>query len=557
MTLPAAPPAAPSAQPGGRAAGASPRAPLAPTAAFSKAALNTRLVGTASGSFAAPLGPARIWVPLAVTLVAAVLRFWNLDHPAKLLFDETYYVKDAWSMLHFGYEREWPKDINDAFALGNATPSPGPEYVVHPPLGKWIIALGMAVFGTDNGLGWRAGAAAFGTLGALFTTLAGQRLFRSAWLGGLAGLFMAVDGQQIVLSRVSILDIFLGTFVILSFYLVLVDRDWGRRRLAAAVAHDAARGGGVPDPAFLRRGPMLGWRPWRLAIGVSLGCLCSVKWSGIAFVAVFGLLLVWWDCQARRAAGIHHWLSAGILRDGLPAAAYLLITAVVTYLVTWTGWFLHQGAYGHGATADATGPAALIPQPLRDLWHYHQTAYAFHNSLTSPHPAASNPWTWLFAGRPVLIQYDTAEKQGVPCAAGKECIQVMTDLPNPVLWWAGTAAVLVVLWAFLGRRDWRALGILSGVLAGYVPWLFFPLRTGFFFYTSGYQPFSILAVVFVLALVAGRPGDAPSRRRVGAAIVLGFAALVVAVSWWFWPVWTGATITPFDYRLRLWLQSWT
>jgi dolichyl-phosphate-mannose-protein mannosyltransferase len=554
VTLPTA--TAPHARPAAPATGAGDARPAEPAAAFSRPALLTRLTGLPTGRWRSVLGPASVWVPLVLTLLAGLLRFWNLDHPDKLLFDETYYVKDGWSLLHFGYEREWPKEIDEKFAQGLATPSAGPEYVVHPPLGKWLIAWGMAIFGTDHGLGWRAASATFGTLTVLVTTLVAQRLFRSVALAALAGLFMAVDGQQVVLSRVSILDIFLGFFVILSFYLVLVDRDSGRRRLALAIAANAEANGGVPSRGFMERGPRLGWRPWRLVLGVSLGALCSIKWSGIAFVAVFCLLVVWWDCQARRTAGIRRWLSAGILRDGIPAFFYTIPTALVTYLITWTGWFLHPGAYGHGATKDVTGFFALIPEPLRDLWRYHVTAYTFHNGLTSPHPAASNPWTWLFAGRPVLIQYDTAEKHGVPCSPGGDCIQVMTDLPNPILWWAGTAAIVVVLWAFLGRRDWRALAILSGVLAGYIPWLFFPLRTGFIFYTTGYQPFMVLAVVYVLGLIAGRPSDPPRRRRTGLVIVLGFAALVVLVSWWFWPVWTGSTITPFEYRLRLWLPSW-
>ena len=38
----------------------------------------------------------------------AVLRFWNLGHPHEIVFDETYYVKDAWTLLHLGYESTWP-----------------------------------------------------------------------------------------------------------------------------------------------------------------------------------------------------------------------------------------------------------------------------------------------------------------------------------------------------------------------------------------------------------------------------------------------------------------
>ena len=92
--------------------------------------------------------------------MGGVLRFIRLDVPRSLVFDETYYVKDAYSLLVSGYERSWPDKANDSFIAGN----PGvllntPEYVVHPPVGKWMIAAGMWLFGPDNPVGWRFGAA--------------------------------------------------------------------------------------------------------------------------------------------------------------------------------------------------------------------------------------------------------------------------------------------------------------------------------------------------------------------------------------------------------------
>ena len=44
------------------------------------------------------------FAPLVITLLAAVLRLVNVGHPHQLAFDETYYVKDAWSLWTLGYE---------------------------------------------------------------------------------------------------------------------------------------------------------------------------------------------------------------------------------------------------------------------------------------------------------------------------------------------------------------------------------------------------------------------------------------------------------------------
>ena len=51
-------------------------------------------------------------VTLLITAIAFVVRVVNLGYPNKLVFDETYYAKDAYSLLKFGYERNWPSDAN-------------------------------------------------------------------------------------------------------------------------------------------------------------------------------------------------------------------------------------------------------------------------------------------------------------------------------------------------------------------------------------------------------------------------------------------------------------
>ena len=115
---------------------------------------------------------------LAVALVGAVIRIVNLASPNGEIFDEVHYVGDANDMLTHGVE--W--DVK-----GN-----GPAYVVHPPLGKWMIALGIKVFGYDS-FGWRIGAAVVGVVTILMITRIAQRLFGSAGPGLRGG---AADGLR-------------------------------------------------------------------------------------------------------------------------------------------------------------------------------------------------------------------------------------------------------------------------------------------------------------------------------------------------------------------------
>lgn len=53
------------------------------------------------------------WGPIAIILLAAALRLYNLGFPSSLNFDETYYVKDAFSLLNGGYERNWDSGADE------------------------------------------------------------------------------------------------------------------------------------------------------------------------------------------------------------------------------------------------------------------------------------------------------------------------------------------------------------------------------------------------------------------------------------------------------------
>src|SRR5699024_9871345 len=118
----------------------------------------------------------------------------------------------------------------------------------------------------------------------------GRHLLGHIIYGAAAGLFLAVDGIHLVMSRTSILDIFLSFWVLAGFGALLLDR------------------------AAFRRSPGRRW--WLVVAGICLGLATGVKWSGIYFLAVFGLISVAWSIIARREAGVRRWLLTGILRDG-------------------------------------------------------------------------------------------------------------------------------------------------------------------------------------------------------------------------------------------------
>ncbi|WP_353827134.1 dolichyl-phosphate-mannose--protein mannosyltransferase [Agromyces sp. SYSU T0242] len=492
--------------------------------------------------------------PIAVTLLAAVLRFWNLGHPQAIVFDETYYVKDAWTLLANGYESSWPEGANEDFARGDTDVfGDDPSYVVHPPLGKWMIGLGMALFGADSAFWWRASTALAGTAAVFLMTMAGRLLFRSTLVAVIAGLLLAIDGNAIVMSRVALLDNWVMLFCLLGFLFVLLDRARTESHLRERIEERRAAGG---DPQW---GPAIWARPWVIAAGVAFGAAAAVKWSGLYFLAAFGIYLVLVDLLARRRAGLSFWIEGALFKQAPVTFLLLVPVALVTYLASWTGWLVTGGGY-YRHWADEAGNAATgfwswVPHSLQSLWHYHQAAYGYHLGVHSAHPWQSNPLAWPITWRPTNMYFASTDDGSGGCGQA-ECWSSIMGIPNPLIWWAATLAAGYLVYRFARYREWTAGAILTGVAAGYLPWLLYLDRTVFQFYTIAYEPYVLLALAAVIGVVLG-PRDAPRwRRSQGLATTAVFLGVAVAVSAFFFPLWSAMPVSPEFRQLHFWLPGW-
>jgi len=206
----------------------------------------------------------------AIFTFALALRLWRLNLPSGYIFDEVYYAKNAASLITAGVE------LNDQ---GES------EFVVHPPLGKWLIGIGIRIFG-NNEFGWRFSAAIFGSFAVLLIYLIVKKLFASEFLSITAALLFALDGLNLVMSRVALLDIFLMVFILLAFYFLLLNNY--------------------------------------LAVGIALGLALATKWSGGFLIPVF-LLFVVIENRAN-------------LKNLLKPIAQLILLPVGVYLISWSGW---------------------------------------------------------------------------------------------------------------------------------------------------------------------------------------------------------------------------
>ncbi|MFC7612897.1 dolichyl-phosphate-mannose--protein mannosyltransferase [Actinokineospora soli] len=483
-----------------------------------------------------PVDRARAWLVTAVIgIIGGIVRFQNLGFPTDKgtpVFDEKHYVPQAWQMLRNGGFED----------------NPGYELTVHPPLGKSLIAIGEFLFGY-NGWGWRFTAALAGALMIVMVVRIARRLTRSTLLGAVAGVLLIADGVSHLQSRMGMLDAFIAFFVLAAFGCLLVDRDQVRARLATAISE-----GWATESPY---GPRLGVRWWRLACGVMLGLACGVKWSGLYYIVAFGLLTVLFDATARRAAGVRKPFVGSLVRDVLPGLWALVVVAVLVYLGTWWAWFGGETSLDrHLVATTGTDPWSIAKGALGSLFNYHEHVLNFHaNLVTKPgeaHPWESKPWTWPMGLRPMLYYYEG----GTTGCGETNCVSATMLVGTPALWWLALPMIAWSGWRIFTRLDWRYVAVMTGYMAGLLPWFLNIDRQMYFFYATPMAPFLVLGLTLGLGHVLGSSRQGPERRGTGLLAVSLYVGLVVANFIWLWPILNGDSITEARWQAELWLPSW-
>ncbi|VEH72496.1 dolichyl-phosphate-mannose--protein O- mannosyl transferase [Corynebacterium segmentosum] len=494
------------------------------------------------------------WISTGIIAVLALItRFVGLTAPVSQgtpVFDEKHYVPQAWDMV-----KSW-----DNLFIGGIETNPGFGLVVHPPLGKQIIALSEWVFGYTP-LGWRLMTALFGVATVLMTMALARRLSFSWQVATFAGILAVCDGVLLVSAKFGMLDIFQVFFIVAAAWALARDHQQMRERL-----HDALLSGGIGTSPF---GPRFGFRWWRFTAGVFLGLSLAVKWSGLYYIMFFGLLCVFSDLALRRKYGIRRYIVGTLIRDTPAALASLVAVPIMIYVWSWRAWFASETAVYRHAKVDGTiGEDSWLmhlPEPVAGWFYYHLSVLDFHASLTSSgghhHPWDSKPWAWLAGARPILYYSST----DLECSGGGECRKMLYLFGTPAIWWLVVPAVLWGLWSLIIRRNRAFLIPLVGFAAGFLPWLAAFDRQMYFFYATAFIPFVIVLLALALGQMVGHGKPirwrwitriAGGTMRRGTFAAACYLALVVAMFFYFAPILYGFIIPESWYQSMMWLPSW-
>ncbi len=151
---------------------------------------------------------------LLVSVFAVALgvsaRIYHLGFPSRILWDEKYFPVMANKYLHGTY-----------------------QFDLHPPLGKFIIAVGISLFGNDA-IGWRIMPLIFGLALLPLVGALGYYCLKERVGALLLVAFFSVETIYIVNSRVGVMEIFL-VFLVLATFLVALRAEGSRQVILACV----------------------------------------------------------------------------------------------------------------------------------------------------------------------------------------------------------------------------------------------------------------------------------------------------------------------------------
>ena len=367
-----------------------------------------------------------------------------------------------------------------------------PYETTHPPLGKVLISVWIAVFGMTP-FGWRFAGALAGILMLPGMYLIGKQLTKKTWLAVLSCLLMALDCFHLTQTQIATIDSFPVLFIIFAYFFMLrfVQTDMIREKLRVSLVSLALS-------------------------GLFMGLAIASKWIGI--YAGAGLAVIFfWHCirmirfHKKKADRDNNTNTSGsdqeihlqinqILRKitviCLWCILFFVVIPVIIYLISYIPYMSYNYKRIHS-----------ISDYLNEVWRCQINMLNYHSTpgLGMDHPFYSPWWQWPIMGKPMFY----ASKQYLP--SDYPVHHSIFAFGNPVIWYSGLAALLICIYRLIRTNRYRIAHndylwhihaksgnsryffMTIGILAQYLPWVLVPRGTYIYHYFAS-LPFLMTAV---------------------------------------------------------------
>ncbi len=366
-----------------------------------------------------------------------------------MYFDELYHGRTAYEHLH----------------------NLAPYENSHPPLGKLIIMLGIAVFGMTP-FGWRVAGALIGVAMLPILYAFGKRMFKNSEYALLAAGLFAFDFMHFTQTRIATIDVYAVFFILLMYYYMY-------QYIQMNFFVDGLKK--TYKPLFLSG----------LFFGIGAACkwTCIYAGAGLA-VLFFGSLVARYyeylrlktrGSPAHREQVACYWKNA-LTTCGMCCVFFIAIPFAI-YFLSYMPYYIYE-------EGQSAGGAYGLVDAGKTWWKYQEFMYSYHSGLDATHPYQSAWYTWPMTIRPMWYYF----------SSGANYISTLSASGNPAVWWVCSIGTVALLCARITNRikPDRALQILCvGVLANYLPWVLVS-RCTFIYHFFTTVPFIVLTAVYGL-----------------------------------------------------------
>lgn len=385
-----------------------------------------------------------------------------------------------------------------------------PHEDTHPPLGKILIAAGIAFFGMVP-FGWRIVGTLFGAAMIPLMYLFGKQLFGRSFYAFCAAYLMMFDFMHFQQTRIGTVDVYAVTFIILMYYFLL--------QYYTNQTHGA------------RSKQSLNSLFW---CGLFLGLGVAVKW--ISLYAGAGLILIiilieYWRRKNQILIPKLRQLKTVALKRGNAQpdkinpyfVLFLVIMPLIIYILSYIPFMLAQG---HGLGGVLENQFYML--------NYHSTDPETHRFSTQW-------WEWPLITRPMWFF------NGPDLPENK--ISCIVAMGNPAVWWLGILAMVFSVIMVFKKRDRNMLIVVIAFLFQYLPWILIS-RAKFIYHFFSEVPFMILLIVFMFKYLMDR---FPKSK-----FVIYYYLVIVAILFvMFYPVLSGMVIDKsYVNQFLSWFKGW-
>jgi len=409
-------------------------------------------------------------------------------HMSSLFFDEVYHVRTAVEHI----EGIKPYEIS------------------HPPLGKEIIAASILTAGMSP-FGWRLFGALFGVMMLVVMYIFIKNMFGKTFVAVCGTFIFGFDFMRFVQTRIGTIDTYSVFFILLAFFFMY--------RYITTDANASFRKSLLPL-AFS---------------GIFFGLSFAVKWTGA--YAGAGLLIVYIIRLVQLGLRYHTTGKKGfskyLTKTLLFSVLFFVVIPAIIYYLTYI-------PYGLAAGLSLSGGMLWSSDYFNIVWNNQLYIFNYHSKLVAEHPFSSYWWQWILNVRPILFAANTANNVRA----------VFGSFGNPVVWWGGFAAMLVMAVRVFTHRDAKALFILIGYLSQLLPWVAVT-RIVFIYHYFPSTLFIILALAHIFNTLVEQ------KEASGKSVVYGYTVITGFIFAIFYPMLSGLYL-PYSYYSNFikWFVTW-